>query len=206
MSPNFDNSSQNSIDYYRALFEDSPTSFWVASMRPLKDYFSRLNANGISDFRAYFDSHPEEVIKCASMVDIVAINKATLTLYEAESKESFLNGLQSIYREDSLPVFKEEIIALAEGESLFESDSINYTLTGKKLQVRLKVFITPNFVDTFDEVYCTLVDITDIKRAEEKLRDSEEKFKSLAENSQDYIMRYDKECRHLYQNAAAYSI
>lgn len=42
-----------------------------------------------------------------------------------------------------------------------------------------------------------------LKQREEALRDSEEKFRSLAENTQDYIMRYDKECRHLYENPAA---
>jgi len=42
-----------------------------------------------------------------------------------------------------------------------------------------------------------------LKQREEALQESEEKFRSLAENTQDYIMLYDKECRHLYVNPAA---
>ncbi|MGD9975731.1 MAG: PAS domain S-box protein [Desulfatirhabdiaceae bacterium] len=49
---------------------------------------------------------------------------------------------------------------------------------------------------------CFLRDITKRKLSDEKLRESEEKFRSLAENSSDYIMRYDRECRHLYINSA----
>jgi PAS domain S-box-containing protein len=49
-------------------------------------------------------------------------------------------------------------------------------------------------------------DITERKLVEEEFRKSEEKFKSLAENSQDYIMRYDKQGRHLYQNEAGYRV
>jgi PAS domain S-box-containing protein len=45
--------------------------------------------------------------------------------------------------------------------------------------------------------------LRNLKQREEAVRESEEKFRSLAENTQDYIMRYDKECRHLYENPAA---
>ncbi len=38
--------------------------------------------------------------------------------------------------------------------------------------------------------------------SEKELRESEAKFRSLAESSQDYIMRYDRECRHTYMNSA----
>ena len=49
-------------------------------------------------------------------------------------------------------------------------------------------------------------EISDRKWAQEGLRLSEAQFKSLSENSQDFIRRYDKDCRHLYQNAAAYKV
>jgi len=49
-------------------------------------------------------------------------------------------------------------------------------------------------------------DITERKLAEEILQESEEKFRTLSENSQDYIMRYDEQGRHLYQNQAAYRV
>ncbi len=50
------------------------------------------------------------------------------------------------------------------------------------------------------------VDITESVRAEEMLRESEAKFQSLAESSQDQIALYDRECRHLYENPAALSV
>ncbi len=38
------------------------------------------------------------------------------------------------------------------------------------------------------------------------LQISEEKFRSLSENNQDFIMRYDDQCRHLYMNDAGYRL
>ncbi len=45
-------------------------------------------------------------------------------------------------------------------------------------------------------------DITGLKEAEAVLREREETFRALAENSGDVIMRFDRECRHLYVNPA----
>ncbi len=51
-----------------------------------------------------------------------------------------------------------------------------------------------------------VVDITAKKQAEEKLATRERMFRALAENSQDYIMLYDRECRHLYVNPAGIQV
>jgi len=55
-------------------------------------------------------------------------------------------------------------------------------------------------------VLVIVVDITESVRAEEMLRESEARFQSLAESSQDQIALYDRECRHLYHNPAALSV
>jgi len=49
-------------------------------------------------------------------------------------------------------------------------------------------------------------DITDNKNAEIALRERERQFRALSENSQDYIMRYDPEHRHIYANPACLRI
>ncbi|KIX14677.1 PAS domain S-box protein [Dethiosulfatarculus sandiegensis] len=46
-------------------------------------------------------------------------------------------------------------------------------------------------------------DVSEKKRAEEDLRNSESRYRSLAENSPDYITRYDRVGRHLYVNQAS---
>lgn len=43
-------------------------------------------------------------------------------------------------------------------------------------------------------------DITDRKRVEQALQESEAQFRAFAENSYDTIMRFDRQCRHLYVN------
>jgi len=51
-----------------------------------------------------------------------------------------------------------------------------------------------------DGIIVSIIDITDRKLAEQALRDREETFRALAEQSLDVIMRFDKQGRHLYVN------
>lgn len=48
-----------------------------------------------------------------------------------------------------------------------------------------------------------LCDIAEQKKAEKELAEREEKYRAVVENTGDYIMRYDKKCRHIYANKKA---
>ena len=50
------------------------------------------------------------------------------------------------------------------------------------------------------------LDITDRKRAEEALRINEEKYRTLVENANDIIMRFDRENRHLYVSPSSKAV
>ncbi len=51
-----------------------------------------------------------------------------------------------------------------------------------------------------------MLDITKQKEDEEKIIASESRFRRLAESSQDYIMLYDRECRHVYMNPSGMTV
>lgn len=57
--------------------------------------------------------------------------------------------------------------------------------------------------DLYPCIAATAIDISDIKDAEKALRESETKYRSLAENTPDVIMRFDRDCRYVYLNSEA---
>jgi len=154
---------------YRALFEDSPISLWDEDFSKVKRSLDDLRDSGISDFRAYFEEHPEEVVRYASLTEIIAVNQATLALFKAESQERLLEGLNSIFSQESFNIFREELIKLAGGATQFQSEAIQAKLDGEKFDNVVRLSIAPGYENTWERVFVSVSDITDRKRAEEKL-------------------------------------
>lgn len=153
-------------DSCRQLFEDSPLAFSENDMSKLQAFFTKIRHSGTSDFRRYFEHHPEAVAKCAILVKRIYANPATLQLYGAAGIEDFTDGLTSIFHEESYRVFLEELIALAEGERFFEKETVVFTLQGKRRDIYLKIMVVPGCEETLSRVLVFVVDITDRKRAE----------------------------------------
>ena len=74
------------------------------------------------------------------------------------------------------------MIAMAHGEKVFESESVTQTLTGKKLNVQIKFSIAKNFEDTWQKIFVSIVDITELKKALGILEQNEKRLQSLLDS------------------------
>lgn len=176
---------------YRGLFENSPVSLWEEDASEVKTHIDSLREAGITDFKIYFENHPEEVYTCAAMVKIIDINKATLKLYEATSKEQLLCSLTQSFDRESFDVYRKALIALAEGHTLFEAEATTRTLSGKNNHVCLSLSIAPGFEQTWAKIFLSLTDISARKQTEEALKRRIDFEKTVASISTKFIILSD---------------
>ncbi len=160
---------QLAADRYRRLFDDSPVSLWEEDYSEVKRTIEQLRETGVLDFRGHFDTHPEAVEQCARLVRVVDVNEATLKMYEADTKEDFFSGLDQILTPQSYAVFREGLIALAEGKTFFEAESVNQTLKGRSMDIHVRWTVPKDAERTLYRLLVSVVDLTERKRMEQEL-------------------------------------
>ena len=157
---------------YRHIFQSAGVSIWEEDFSAVKAVIDQLKGQGVTDFREYLGTHPDFVMQAVSMVKIVDVNDTTLRLLGARSKDELLVSLHQVFLPETLDVFAGELIAIAEGRTTFEAETVLQTMQGKRLSVLLTIAF-PAGSAALDSVLVSIMDISERKRAEDELRRSE---------------------------------
>jgi len=168
---------------YRAIFEDAPISLWEEDFSAVKKKVDEILANGIDDFEKFLHENPETVENCIPTVKVIDVNKATLDMFGVQDKQHLLGSLDKIFGEDSVEIFCQEMIAISKGDTVFESEGINYTLEGEKLNVHVRWSVAAGYEDTLERVLVSIIDISDRVRAEKESQRQEQYFKTLVDSN-----------------------
>jgi PAS domain S-box-containing protein len=157
---------------YRYAFEAAGVSLWEEDFTEVAAFLEQLRSQGVRDFRAHFASHPELVVAAVPLVKVRDVNRETLRLFGAGSKDELKGSLARVFTENSLRVFEEELIALAEGRASLAADIEQRTLAGELRQFMFTItFPAPG--EPLDRVLVTLVDVTERRRAEQRQQEKE---------------------------------
>ena len=183
----------------QTIFEESPVSLWVEDVSEILAYFEELRSNGVADFAAYFNDHPEAVHTCLEKLRVLDVNRATVKMYGATCKEDLLNNLTRIFTKESMKAFKAWFVALAEGLTEVDVETQARKLSGERIYNTIKW----NLVKGRDDAHILLVTVTDIskrRQVELALLKSEQRYRTLFENASDIIQILSPEGRLLYVN------
>jgi len=135
----------------------------------VKTFLEGLKEKGVQDFRKYFDQNPDVVSYCAGMVKIVDVNKKTLELYKVSNKAALKGNLRMVFAKDSYKVFKECLVAIAQGRKSFECEAVNKTAQGKIIHIYIKWVVPSVYTKDYCRMFVSIMDITRKKQFEEEL-------------------------------------
>ena len=172
---------------YRNIFENAAVALWEEGFSEVYVELEKLRANGVTDFRNYFDDHPEFLNQAVKLVKITDANEAMLRLYGAKEKKEVVGDLERFVSPEN---FIDELVAFADGRKYFEKEIAAQTIQGELHDLLMGVTY---YLDSTGQ-HKALVQMTDItarKRAEKDLRDQNEYLALLNEMNRTILLSDD---------------
>jgi two-component system cell cycle sensor histidine kinase/response regulator CckA len=191
---------------WRQWFEDAPISLWEQDYSEVKRRVDEIRDRGVGDLEAYFQCHPDLCRELAALVRVVDVNKFTLRLYRARTREDLLSGITRVFSRVSYESFIANLMTVAEGRTRFFTERIHVALDGEILHVQLHWAVAPGYEDTYGRVLVSIVDITDRQHAEEALRESENKYRIVLESMEEGYHEVDLQGRFTFLNESSQKI
>lgn len=165
------------------LFEISPTSMWLEDYSDLKRLFDQWRSEGVEDIRQHLLADPARIAQCSRSIRLLRVNSRTLSLYGAQSFEELSGKLDVVFRDDMHTGHIDELEQLWSGSGHFESQTVNYALDGRRLDLLLKGVILPGHEQTWDRVLVVIEDVSPLEIARRRLAESERYARGLFEQA-----------------------
>ncbi len=155
---------------FQNLFDASPISLWEEDYGAIKTLFDELRNQGVTDLQDHLEKHPDLVTHCAGLIKVINVNKKTLELFGASSREHLNENLHLVFRDEMTIHFADELVDLWNGKLAYEREGINYSLDGEPIDIQLDFRVMPGHEHDFSWVLVSIQDITARKKAEDYLR------------------------------------
>lgn len=165
---------------YRRLFQSAPIALVEWDISPLQAHLEALRTSGIHDFSLYLKENPEEIPHCWSLIRTVDYNRSFLDLMGVHEDTGPYDAFLPIDSTDVQEVALQVILLAAAGEASVEREASLITTSGERKVVLGKSMVMSGYEDAQTRVAIALVDISNRKKAEADLRESERRFREQA--------------------------
>ena len=160
----------NSEARYRSFFEESPVAIMEEDFSEVTARLDQLKKRGVKNIWRYCKQHPNIIHEFSKLVKIIDANKAATKIYGTADKEVLKTNLTEYLTDESAFGFVETLKNLLEKKINFSYETVNKTFDGRRINIIIYLSIVPGYEEDLSKVLVSIIDITDLKKAEEALR------------------------------------
>jgi diguanylate cyclase (GGDEF)-like protein len=165
------------------MFDLAPVSLWLEDFSGVRQLFEEWRAQGVTDLAGHLHADPSRIKACSERIRVLKVNRRTLTLFEAADLADLVANLGKVFRDDMLERHVEELTALWNGQTEFFSHSVNYSLSGRRIDIQMTGQVLPGQEQSLERVLIAIEDVTERETARREQAASENYARGLFEHS-----------------------
>ena len=165
------------------MFDLAPISLWLEDFSDVRRLFEEWRAAGVADLAGHLLADASRIKACAERIRVLKVNARTLELFEAADPAELIANLGRVFRDDMLECHVAELTALWHGRTEFLSHSVNYSLSGRRIDIQMTGRVLPGCEQSLERVLIAIEDVTERERARRELAASENHARGLFEHS-----------------------
>ena len=168
---------------YEEMFELAPVSLWLEDYSGLHALFASWRAAGVTDLRAFLNADRARVAACSQLLKVISVNRRTLELFGAADLPHLVANLHRVFRDEMIGSHINELVALWDGQPGFSSETVNYSLGGRRMDILVHGSVLPGHEATWSRVLVAIENVSERLQAERAQAHSERYARGLFENS-----------------------
>ncbi len=121
------------------IFDLSPIAMWIEDFSGVKSTIRSLAGRRRRSISAPTCRRTRRASpSCSQLIRVLRVNRKTLELFEASDLDHLVANLGSVFRDEMLESHVNELAELWDGKTEFTSSAVNYTLSGRRLDIQLR--------------------------------------------------------------------
>jgi PAS domain S-box-containing protein len=161
---------QKGEEKYRSLFENMPVSLWEDDYSEVKKQIDLWLPELKTDVSHTLKNKPDLYRKLIAKIKIVDMNRSSLQLYGASDKAKLGESVSEIFSSGDEDAFSSVLASFYHGTSNLEERIMEVKIKKKKRYLSVRWFIMPGYETSLSRILVTILDISDLKKAEKEIR------------------------------------
>lgn len=178
---------------FKNLFMNSPIPLWEVDLSFIKNYLKDLDLIGKETITVtkYFKENPDVVLKCFSLVKIIAVNYKCLQLLNIKTKKDLKDNLDQVLDTETINDFIKQLIAITQNNNQLTYDTTIKNSIGESIDIHFRWNAIRGYEKTLERMIISTEDITFRKKHETIILESRQKIESLINTIDGIVWEFD---------------